>query len=138
MGGIGVIHRNLPAEDQAAEVDRAKRSESGMITDPVTLRPHQPAAAPASLWSGSTSRAGLSITDDENRLVGILTNRDLRFETDPSRPISEAMTSTGLHTAPVGTTLDEAQEMFRHIKVEKLPVVDDEGSRPAGSLRSRT
>ncbi|HMS15082.1 MAG: IMP dehydrogenase [Microthrixaceae bacterium] len=127
MGGIGVIHRNLPAEDQAAEVDRVKRSESGMITDPVTLRPHQPVAAALELME-RFHISGVPITDDENRLVGILTNRDLRFETDPSRPISEAMTSTGLHTAPVGTTLDEAQEMFRHIKVEKLPVVDDEGS----------
>ena len=90
MGGIGVIHRNLPAEDQAAEVDRVKRSESGMITDPVTLRPHQPVAAALELME-RFHISGVPITDDENRLVGILTNRDLRFETDPSAPLIKRM-----------------------------------------------
>lgn len=126
LGGIGVIHRNLPVETQAAEVDRVKRSESGMITDPVTLQPHLPISHALELME-RFHISGVPITDEQNRLVGILTNRDLRFETDPSRRIDEVMTSEGLHTAPVGTTLDEAQEMFRHIKVEKLPVVDSDG-----------
>ena len=126
LGGLGVIHRNLAAEEQAAEIDRVKRSESGMITDPVTLQPHLPVSAALELME-RFHISGVPITDEKNRLVGILTNRDLRFETDPSRRIDEVMTSEGLHTAPVGTTLDEAQEMFRHIKVEKLPVVDGDG-----------
>jgi len=126
LGGLGVIHRNLPPEEQAAEIDRVKRSESGMITDPVTLQPHLPVSAALELME-RFHISGVPITDEKNRLVGILTNRDLRFETDPSRRIDEVMTSEGLHTAPVGTTLDEAQEMFRHIKVEKLPVVDGDG-----------
>ena len=125
LGGIGVIHRNLPPEEQAAEIDRVKRSESGMITDPVTLQPHLPVQAALDLME----RFHISgmITDEKNRLVGILTNRDLRFETDFSRRIDEVMTSEGLHTVAVGTTLDQAQEVFRHIKVEKLPVVDADG-----------
>jgi len=126
LGGIGVIHRNLAPEEQAAEVDRVKRSESGMITDPVTLRPHQRLQDALDLMA-RFHISGVPITDEANHLVGILTNRDLRFETDFSRRIDEVMTSEHLITAPVGTTLTEAQEMFRHIKVEKLPVVDDDG-----------
>lgn len=126
LGGLGVIHRNLSPEDQVAEVDRVKRSESGMITDPVTLRPHQRVQEALDLMA-RFHISGVPITDESHRLVGILTNRDLRFETDPSRPISEVMTSEMLHTAPVGTTLNEAQELFRNIKVEKLPVVDSDG-----------
>ena len=126
LGGIGVIHRNLSPEDQAIEVDRVKRSESGMITDPVTLRPHQRVQEALDLMA-HFHISGIPITDDTNRLVGILTNRDLRFESDFGRRIDEVMTADGLHTAPVGTTLDQAQEMFRHIKVEKLPVVDADG-----------
>ncbi len=126
LGGLGVVHRNLSPEDQATEIDRVKRSESGMITDPVTLQPHQSVQTALDLMA-RFHISGVPITDDSNRLVGILTNRDLRFETDPTRPISEVMTSENLHTAPVGTSLDQAQEMFRHIKVEKLPVVDDSG-----------
>ena len=126
LGGIGVVHRNLPPEEQAAEIDRVKRSESGMITDPVTLQPHLPVQAALDLME-RFHISGIPITDEKNRLVGILTNRDLRFETDFSRRIDEVMTSEGLHTAPVGTTLDQAQEMFRHVKVEKLPVVDADG-----------
>jgi IMP dehydrogenase len=126
LGGIGVIHRNLGVEEQCHEVDRVKRSESGMITDPVTLRAHQPVQDALDLMA-RFHISGVPITDDANRLVGILTNRDLRFEDRPERPISEVMTSEGLMTAPVGTTLAEAQELFRHYKVEKLPVVDDDG-----------
>ena len=127
LGGIGVIHRNLPPDEQAAEIDRVKRSESGMITDPVTLRPHQRVQEALTLMA-RFHISGVPITDETNRLVGILTNRDLRFETDPSRLISEVMTTEHLLTAPVGTTLEAAQEMFRHVKVEKLPVVDDDGT----------
>jgi IMP dehydrogenase len=126
LGGIGVIHRNLPPEDQAAEVDRVKRSESGMITDPVTLRPHETVQRALDLME-RFHISGVPITDDSNRLVGVLTNRDLRFETDFSRPIHEVMTTEPLFTAPVGTTLDEAQDIFRNVKVEKLPVVDNDG-----------
>jgi len=126
LGGIGVIHRNLAPEDQAAEVDRVKRSESGMITDPVTLRAHQPVQEALDLMS-HFHISGVPITDESGHLVGILTNRDLRFEDDFTRPISEIMTTEGLMTAPVGTTLDEAEQLFRRTKVEKLPVVDADG-----------
>jgi len=127
LGGIGVIHRNLPADEQAMEVDRVKRSESGMITDPVTLEAHQPVQAALDLMS-RFHISGVPIIDESHRLVGILTNRDLRFETDFGRPIHEVMTSDGLMTAPVGTTLDEATQLFRRFKVEKLPVVGDDGT----------
>ena len=123
LGGIGVIHRNLPPEDQAIEVDRVKRSESGMITDPVTLQAHQPVQAALDLMA-RFHISGVPIIDEVGHLVGILTNRDLRFENDPGRPISEVMTSEGLMTASVGTTLDEAEQLFRRFKVEKLPVFD--------------
>ncbi|NLA36729.1 MAG: IMP dehydrogenase, partial [Actinobacteria bacterium] len=126
LGGIGVLHRNLSPEEQAFHVDRVKRSESGMITDPVTLQPHLPVQNALDLME-QFHISGVPITDESGKLVGILTNRDLRFETNPQRPIHEVMTVEGLQTAPVGTTLDEAQEMFRHIKVEKLPVVDGDG-----------
>jgi IMP dehydrogenase len=126
LGGIGVIHRNLPPEDQVAEVDRVKRSESGMITDPVTLRPTNLVQDALDLMS-RFHISGVPITDDTNHLVGILTNRDLRFETNPSQPIAEVMTREGLMTAPVGTTLEQATELFRVFKVEKLPVVDANG-----------
>ncbi|HKY15168.1 MAG TPA: IMP dehydrogenase [Microthrixaceae bacterium] len=126
LGGLGVIHRNLSADEQVTEVDRVKRSESGMITDPVTLRPHNRVQDALDLMA-RFHISGVPITDETNHLVGILTNRDLRFEDDPRRPISEVMTSEGLMTAPVGTTLAEAEELFRHFKVEKLPVVDDSG-----------
>ncbi|MEZ5322639.1 MAG: IMP dehydrogenase [Microthrixaceae bacterium] len=126
LGGLGVLHRNLSVEDQAVQVDRVKRSESGMISDPITLQPHEPVRRALELME-QFHISGVPITDERNRLVGILTNRDLRFETDVDRRIEEVMTKEGLKTAPVGTTLDQAQEMFRHIKVEKLPVVDDDG-----------
>ena len=125
-GGIGIVHRNLSIADQVAEVDKVKRSESGLIVEPVTLRPHDRVGDALGLMS-TYHISGVPITDDEGRLVGILTNRDLRFETDTEAPVSGVMTSRDLVTAPVGTTLAEAQRLLRRHKVEKLPVVDGEG-----------
>jgi IMP dehydrogenase len=125
-GGIGIIHRNLSIADQVAEVDKVKRSESGVIVEPVTLRPHDRVRDALELMS-AYGISGVPITDEEGRLVGILTNRDLRFETDTDAPVSSLMTSRDLVTAPVGTTLAEAQRLLSRHKVEKLPVVDREG-----------
>ncbi len=124
-GGIGIIHRNLSVEAQAAEVDKVKRSESGMITDPITLAPTDPLrAALASMANYHIS--GIPITE-HGKLVGILTNRDLRFETNLDRPIGEVMTREHLITAPIGTTLQEAESILHRYKIEKLPVVDEHG-----------
>jgi inosine-5'-monophosphate dehydrogenase len=125
-GGMGVIHRNLSIQDQANEVDKVKRSESGMITDPITLHPDD-RLRQAQKVMATYHISGIPITDDTGHLVGILTNRDMRFESDPDRPIRELMTKDHLITVPVGTTLEKAYEMLRHYKVEKLPVVDDDG-----------
>jgi IMP dehydrogenase len=125
-GGIGIVHRNLSVAAQAAEVDKVKRSEAGMIVEPVTLRSHDRVADALALME--TYRiSGVPITDDEGRLVGILTNRDLRFEDDTARPVSELMTSENLVTVPVGTTLEDARAVLHQHKVEKLPVVDRDG-----------
>jgi IMP dehydrogenase len=125
-GGIGIVHRNLSVEEQAAEIDKVKRSEAGMIVEPVTLRSRDRVADALALMK--TYRiSGVPITDESDRLVGILTNRDLRFEDDTSRPVSELMTSENLVTVPVGTTLEEARAVLHRHKVEKLPVVDDDG-----------
>ena len=124
-GGIGIVHRNLSIEDQVAEVDKGKRSESGIIVEPLTLRPHDTVADALELMERYRI-SGLPITDGAGVLVGILTNRDLRFETDTSQPVSALMTSRNLVTAPVGTTLDEASEILHRNKIEKLPVVDGE------------
>src|ERR687891_268622 len=124
-GGIGIVHRNLSIDDQVAEVDKVKRSESGIIVEPLTLRPHDTVADALELMERYRI-SGLPITDDAGVLVGILTNRDLRFETDTSQPVSALMTSRNLVTAPVGTTLDEASEILHRNKIEKLPVVDGE------------
>jgi IMP dehydrogenase len=125
-GGIGIVHRNLSVAAQAAEVDKVKRSEAGMIVEPVTLRPHDRVADALALME--TYRiSGVPITDQEGRLVGILTNRDLRFEDDTARPVSELMTSENLVTVPVGTTLEDARAVLHQHKVEKLPVVDRDG-----------
>jgi len=124
-GGIGVIHKNLTIEEQVAQVDRVKRSESGMIVDPFTLPPD----ATLEEAHGLMARyhiSGVPITEGD-RLVGILTNRDLRFEDDLSRRISEAMTRENLVTAPVGTTLEQARAILARHRIEKLPVVDNEG-----------
>ncbi|MFN7977938.1 MAG: IMP dehydrogenase [Vicinamibacterales bacterium] len=126
QGGIGVIHKNLSIEEQAAEVDRVKRSESGMIVNPITLSPtHKIHEALEMMKHYRIS--GVPVTDDgskEGRLVGILTNRDLRFETNVSRNVADVMTKENLITVPVGTTLDEAREILHQKKVEKLLVVD--------------
>ncbi len=137
QGGIGVIHRNLPVADQAAEVQRVKRSESGMITDPVTLGPDA-IVADAEALMAKYHFSGVPIVDDDNRLVGILTNRDLRFTSpaDLSRPVTEFMTGAsgrGLITAPVGTSLDQAKALLQQYRIEKLPLVDDDG-RLAGLI----
>ncbi|HSI97501.1 MAG TPA: IMP dehydrogenase, partial [Gaiellaceae bacterium] len=125
-GGIGIVHRNLPIDDQVAEVDKVKRSESGMIVEPVTLRPGSSVAEALELMERYRI-SGVPITDDDEILVGILTNRDLRFETDTAQPVSALMTSRNLVTAPVGTTLEEAEEILHRHKIEKLPVVDADG-----------
>jgi IMP dehydrogenase len=126
QGGLGVIHKNLSIEEQASEVDRVKRSESGMIVDPITLSPTSRIYEALDLMK-KYSISGVPITEDgskEGRLVGILTNRDLRFETNVSRPIADVMTRDPLFTVPVGTTLDAAREILHRHKVEKLLVVD--------------
>src|ERR1700716_3868854 len=125
-GGIGVIHKNLSIEEQASEVDRVKRSESGMIVNPITLSPTNRIYEALDLMK-KFSISGVPITEDgskEGRLVGILTNRDLRFETNVNRPIADVMTREPLFTVPVGTTLDAAREILHQHKVEKLLVVD--------------
>jgi IMP dehydrogenase len=125
-GGIGMIHKNLSIEEQASEVDRVKRSESGMIVNPITLSPANRIYEALELMK-KFSISGVPITEDgskEGRLVGILTNRDLRFETNISRPIGDVMTKDNLITVPVGTTLDAAREILHEHKVEKLLVVD--------------
>src|SRR5881275_3588469 len=126
QGGMGVIHKNLTIEEQASEVDRVKRSESGMIVDPITLSPTHRIFEALDLMK-KYSISGVPITVDgskEGRLVGILTNRDLRFETNVNRSINEVMTHEDLITVPVGTTLDAARAILHKHKVEKLLVVD--------------
>ena len=126
-GGIGVIHRNLSVDEQAAEVQKVKRSQSGMITDPVTLPPTATLHDAEDLMSRFRF-SGVPITDADGRLVGILTNRDTRFcsGADFDRPVTEFMTSSGLITAGEGTTLDEAKAILQKHRIEKLPLVDDE------------
>jgi len=126
LGGLGVIHKNLMIHEQASEVDRVKRSESGMIVNPITLSPSNRIYEALDLMK-KYRISGVPITEDgskEGRLVGILTNRDLRFETNVNRPIDEVMTKDPLFTVSVGTTLDEARELLHRHKVEKLLVVD--------------
>ena len=125
-GGLGIVHRNLSISDQVAEVDKVKRSESGMIVEPVTLAPQNTVAEALELMERYRI-SGVPITDESEVLVGILTNRDLRFETDTSQPVSALMTSRNLVTAPVGTTLEEAEAILHRNKIEKLPVVDADG-----------
>lgn len=125
LGGIGVIHRNLDIEEQAEEVDKVKRSEAGMIVDPVTLRPSNTLAEAEALMS-RYHISGVPITESNGRLVGILTNRDTRFVTPGNQLVSEFMTSDGLVTAPVGTSLTEAKEILHKHRIEKLPLVDEQ------------
>ena len=124
-GGIGVIHKNMTIEQQATEVDKVKRSEHGVITDPFHLAPDN-TLQDADELMGKYKISGVPVTEN-GKLVGIITNRDLRFETDYSKPISSAMTKDRLVTAPEGTTLDEAQEILRKYKIEKLPIVSSTG-----------
>ena len=124
QGGLGMIHKNMTIEEQARQVRSVKRSESGMIIDPLTL------AADAKVGDAMQMMevhriGGIPIVADDNTLVGILTNRDLRFEVDPTKSVTELMTSEGLITAPAGTTLEEAKAILQGKKIEKLPVVDD-------------
>src|SRR5436309_8993512 len=126
QGGLGVIHKNLSIDEQAYEVDRVKRSESGMIVDPITLSPGHKTYEALDLMK-KYRISGVPITEDgskEGRLCGILTNRDLRFETNVNRAIAEVMTREPLFTVPVGTTLDAARAILHEHKVEKLLVVD--------------
>lgn len=126
-GGIGVLHKNMSIDRQAAEVDRVKRSESGMILNPITLSPDALLREAVTLMN-RFKISGVPIVDREGKLVGIITNRDLQFERDLQKSIRESMTSTDLVTAPVGTTLDEAERILGEHRIEKLPVVDDHGT----------
>ncbi|MFT0743926.1 IMP dehydrogenase [Synechococcus sp. RC10B2] len=125
-GGVGVIHRNMPIEKQALEVDRVKRSEHGVIWDPIYLSPNHTVRDALELME-RYHISGVPITDEEGYLVGILTNRDIRFETNFDRLIHEVMTSENLITAPVGTSLEEAEKILQRHKIEKLPIVDEQG-----------
>ncbi len=124
QGGVGFIHRNMTIERQAEEVDRVKRSESGMIVDPVTILPDKKISDALALMERYRI-SGVPVVSAGGRLVGILTNRDLRFETRFDLPISDVMTKDNLITVPVGTTLDDAEEILHHHRVEKLLVVDE-------------
>ncbi len=123
-GGVGTIHKNMTIEQQADEVDRVKRSENGVITNPFFLSPENFAYEADDLM-GKFKISGVPICDENRKLVGILTNRDMRFLVDFNVKIKDVMTKDNLITAPVGTTLDEAQEILRHHKIEKLPLVDE-------------
>lgn len=125
-GGIGIIHKNMPIEKQAMEVDKVKRSEHGVIVDPFHLSPDHIISDAMELMERYRI-SGVPITDGNGKLVGILTNRDLRFETEFSRKISEVMTKDNLITAPVGTNLLQAEQILKKHKIEKLPLVDDKG-----------
>ena len=125
-GGIGVIHKNMSIEEQAKQVDKVKRSENGVITDPVFLNPDQTIAEALDIMA-HYHISGVPITVD-GKLVGILTNRDLRFEDNFDKKIHELMTSEGLITAPEGTSLEQAQDILKRHKVEKLPIVDQSGN----------
>lgn len=125
-GGIGVIHKNMTIDKQAAEVDRVKRSESGMIMNPITLTPKATLREAVQLMS-KFRISGVPVVDESGKLVGIITNRDLQFERNLDRPLKDAMTSENLITAPVGTTLDDAEKLLGKHRIEKLPVIDKDG-----------
>ncbi|HSE67783.1 MAG TPA: IMP dehydrogenase [Gemmatimonadales bacterium] len=125
-GGIGVLHKNMAIDRQAAEVDRVKRSESGMIMNPITLGPDRPLREAATLMNRFRI-SGVPIVDPGGKLVGIITNRDLQFERNLDQPVREVMTKDKLVTAPVGTGLDEAERILAKHRIEKLPVVDQQG-----------
>jgi len=123
---IGVIHKNMSIDQQADQIDRVKRSESGMILDPITLGPDK-LLREASFLMARFKISGVPIVDDSGRLMGIITTRDLQFEQDMERPLSEVMTKDSLVTAPEGTTLEEAERLLGQHRIEKLPVVDAQG-----------
>lgn len=125
-GGIGILHKNMTIEKQASEVDRVKRSESGMIQHPITLKPDQ-TVGEANMLMERYQISGFPIVNDKNELIGILTNRDLRFEPDNNMKVREIMTTANLVTVPVGTTLTQAEKILQKHKIEKLPVVDNKG-----------
>ena len=125
-GGIGILHRNLSVEDQALMVDRVKRSEAGMVSQPMTIRPDATLAEVDEVCS-QYRISGLPVVDEDGLLVGIITNRDLRFEDDEQRPVREVMTRMPLVTAPVGISRDDALALLAKNKIEKLPIVDADG-----------
>lgn len=125
-GGIGILHKNMTIEKQCEEVDKVKRSESGMIQDPITLTPDKTIGEALQLMK-KYSISGIPVVDNKGKLVGILTNRDLRFEPNHSLPVSELMTKENLIAAPIGTTLEKAEKILQKYKIEKLPVVDKNG-----------
>ncbi len=125
-GGIGVLHKNMSVERQAAEVDKVKRSESGMILNPITLGPDRPLREAYTLMR-RFKISGVPIVDGQGRLIGIITNRDLQFERNLDQPIQTSMTKERLVTAPVGTSLDDAERILAEHRIEKLPVVDAQG-----------
>jgi len=125
-GGLGIVHKNMPIDRQASEIDRVKRSESGMIMNPITLGPDRPLREAAVLMRRFRI-SGVPIVDGNGRLIGIITNRDLQFERNLDQSISQAMTKDKLVTAPVGTTLEEAERILARHRIEKLPVVDKDG-----------
>ncbi|MCP4895585.1 MAG: IMP dehydrogenase [bacterium] len=126
QGGLGVIHKNMTIEQQVSEVDKVKRSESGMIVDPVTIHPEQSVSQALEVMA-KFRISGLPVVDEKGQLKGILTNRDLRFCTEYDRPLSDFMTARDLVTAQVGTTLDEAKALLHKHRIEKLLIVDEEG-----------
>ncbi len=126
QGGIGVLHYNMPPDDQAAQAETVKRSEAGMITDPITCSPEH-TLADADALCARFRISGVPVVDDAGHLVGIITNRDMRFEADMTRPVREVMTAMPLVTAPVGVKPDEALALLRAHKIEKLPLVDADG-----------
>jgi IMP dehydrogenase len=126
QGGIGIIHKNMSIARQAEEVDKVKRSESGMINHPITLGPEK-LVSDANRLMDKYHISGIPIVDESDKLIGILTNRDLRFEPNQNLKISEIMTKSNLRTAPLGTTLEEAEILLQKYKIEKLPVVDEHG-----------
>ncbi len=125
-GGMGIIHKNMSIETQAEHVDKVKRSEHGVITDPFSLSPDSK-VSDADALMGRYKISGVPIVEKDGTLIGIITNRDMRFETDYTKRVSEVMTSKNLVTAPKGTTLDEAQQILSKYKIEKLPLVDNKG-----------
>jgi IMP dehydrogenase len=126
QGGIGIIHKNMSIEKQADEIDKVKRSESGMIHKPIVVSPDKSIFEAEQLMS-KYHISGIPVVDDNGKLIGILTNRDLRFEPNRSLPVSQLMTKENLISAPIGTTLEKAESILHKHRIEKLPVVDKNG-----------